>query len=343
MNAASARTVVARIQRRKARAADWVRRRRRRVHEPQGIVLMYHRVAAAPVDPWRLAVTPQHFEDQLRVLRQRADIVPLAELHSQLRHGRWSRPVMSITFDDGYLDNLDVARPLLERFETPATVFVATGYVGGSGPFWWDRLADACLGVEALPRRLELTLGACQFLVEDPELTLPGPQGRRARRRLHDGLWERLVSAQASVRDRAIAELERWAGAQPSADSRVRPMNAEELGQLVAGGLVDLGAHTVTHPLLSRLPTDQKAAEIDGSRRDCAKWAGRAPRAFAFPNGDLDEESVDCVRRAGFELACTSRQDLVWASGDLFQVPRISVRNEGGEALWRRLRWQWLP
>jgi peptidoglycan/xylan/chitin deacetylase (PgdA/CDA1 family) len=151
------------------------------------------------------------------------------------------------------------------------------------------------------------------------------------------------VSAPASVRDKAIAEIERWARVQLPLDPDARPMNAEELRQLVAGGLVELGAHTVTHPLLSRLPTDKKAAEIEESRRGCAAWVGREPRAFAFPNGDLDEESVDLVRRAGFELACTSRQDLVWTSGDAYRVPRISVRDEGGEALWRRLRWQWLP
>jgi len=305
------------------------------------MVLMYHRVAAAAADPWRLCVESARFESQIRALRQYFDLVPLIEFRDHLVRGRHSRPVAAITFDDGYLDNLAVAKPILERHAAPATVFVITGFVGRGGKFWWDRLTDALMVAGELPARLDLQSESGHFDWEDPALTLPGYRGRAARRRLHDRLWAWLCDQPDPVRATVLERLEHWSGQPAASDPMSRPMTADEIRELASGGLIDIGAHTMTHPRLSRLSSAEKAMQIERSRDDCRQILGRDPRCFSYPNGDHDPESVELVRKAGFTVACDSRQDLAWVTGDIHRVPRISVRNESGEALLRRLRWDW--
>jgi peptidoglycan/xylan/chitin deacetylase (PgdA/CDA1 family) len=334
--------VAGRLRRRGARAINYVRRRARRKREAHGVILMYHRIASLRADPWELGVHPDHFESQIRALLECVDIVPLPQLRSHLRAGRRTRPAVAITFDDGYADNLAAAKPVLERFGAPATVFLATGYVGWRADFWWGRLANLVLSGGPLPGRLEIGGGDEVFRWDDPSLAAGGRRGQCARRGLHDRLWNWLSNRPDTDRLRALDALQQWTGASPAPDPDGWPMTSDQVSELVAGGLVEIGAHSVTHPMMSRLPRSDKAKEIQQSRADCRRLTGRDPACFAYPNGDLDTECVELVREAGFHAACTSESDLVWSSGDAFRMPRIFVRNEGGEALMRRLRWYWL-
>ena len=93
-----------------------------------GIVLTYHRIAEPGVDPWRLSVSPERFAGQMEVLRQQARPVTLEELVSK-RIDKGAKPAVAVTFDDGYVNNLSAAKPILERLGVPATVFVCSGYL----------------------------------------------------------------------------------------------------------------------------------------------------------------------------------------------------------------------
>ena len=119
---------------------------------PRTIILLYHRVAELSSDPQLLSVTPQHFAEHLEILRKYYRPIPLRETDKQLR-----RSVM-VTFDDGYADNLWNAKPLLERYDVPATVFVTTGYVGRDQEFWWDELETFLLERKTLPETLQLNI-----------------------------------------------------------------------------------------------------------------------------------------------------------------------------------------
>lgn len=340
--AGSAGRTGGRLRRRIRRLLAYAARRRRRAAEAHGLVLMYHRVADVEFDPWENCIRPGHFESQIRLLREYADLVPLPQLRERLRRGRRSRPAIAITFDDGYVDNLTVAKPVLDRFEAPATVFIATGQVGRGADFWWDRLTRLILPERDLPPALELTHGAHRFLHHDPELAAGGDAARRARRALHDRLWAWCSDLSEAERDAALAALERRIGEGPAPEPDAGPMSAEQLRALTADGLVEIGAHSVSHPMLERLSSAGKALEIRQSRADCERLTGRAPAAFAFPHGIADAESTALVREAGFALACTSQPDLVWAAGDAYATPRIHVADMDGPALLRRLRWFWL-
>jgi peptidoglycan/xylan/chitin deacetylase (PgdA/CDA1 family) len=324
-------------------AARWGLRGVRRISRAHGLILMYHRVADARLDPWSICVSPGNFREQMRALTAMADPVPLEDLPEALRRGRSQRPVVAVTFDDGYVDNLTTARPLLAEHDVPATVFVATGLIGSGRPYWWDRLADALLGVDVLPERIALSTLAGDFVWQDRALSDSGAAGRQARQRLHMQLWSLLRLLADDHREAALEELERLPGISTSGDLSARPMDADELRQLAADGRVCIGAHTLTHPVLPALSREQKVRQVELCAAQCRDLVGETPRLFAYPYGDLDPETVDVVRAAGYTMACSTREDLVWQGDDPILLPRIAVGNWSGDAFRRRLAWYWLP
>lgn len=312
----------------------------RRVRRPllrrirrHGLILMYHRVATVQHDPWHLCVSPEHFGEQLDVLQRTANVVPLAQLTERLQLAD-ARPTVAITFDDGYLDNYTAALPLLQRFGTPATIFLATGLIGRSEPFWWDQLSELVLAGE-LPAAIELTIG-------DGDFSWRKGEGEVDRRTLHLALWSRLQVAGEEARDTALRELRHICGFDSAQVASARAMTAAEVREVHAAGLVELGAHTMLHRPLTTLAPAEQRREIEGSRRDCEALLGELPGSFAYPYGDFDSPTRDIVAQCGFARACTTQSDLAWAGADPLLLPRVEVPNADGEAFARRLHGSWL-
>jgi len=132
---------------------------------PRVIILVYHRVIDLPSDPQLLCVKRKHFEEHLEVLRKRSCPERLQKVGLAVEGKRLHRAVI-VTFDDGYADNLLYAKPLLERYDVPATVFVTSGYVGQKRSFWWDELESLLLHSMKLPEQLELTLAGKHYYWE---------------------------------------------------------------------------------------------------------------------------------------------------------------------------------
>lgn len=326
---------------RKGKSWGWRRLRRSRV--PHAVVLMYHRIAVPPrFDPWRLNVSPQQFDAQLRALRSFADIVPLEHLPHAMRKRRDGRPAIAITFDDGYLDNLLAAKPILERHGAPATVFLATDCIARGERYWWDRLVDVVYGPEVLPAHLRLEGPQGPFEWRNEGLGDDASRQVETRQALLNNLWSRLVRLTEDARRVQLASLDQWAGEPGALDPAARPMSPSQVSELVAGGLIRAGAHTATHAWLPTLEHGSALAEIGQSRRDCGRLAGVEPACFAYPFGAYDERTVEWVREAGFALAVTSDGGLAWADRDPLALPRIAVGNWSGSRLARYLRYYWL-
>ena len=103
--------------------------KRLRTPRPQGVILLYHRVASGLADPWRLCVSPEHFAEQLDVVASSWQPLALHDLAREEGTRSGSLPV-AITFDDGYADNLQVAAPLLAERGLPASFFIVSGTIG---------------------------------------------------------------------------------------------------------------------------------------------------------------------------------------------------------------------
>jgi peptidoglycan/xylan/chitin deacetylase (PgdA/CDA1 family) len=318
----------------------------------RALILMYHRVTELPNDPYLLAVTPKHFAEQLEVIRRYGFPMPLRQMVEALQDGKVLKRGIAVTFDDGYADNLYSAKPLLERYDIPATVFVTTGHVGHPCEFWWDELDRVLLQPGKLPPRLELSLDgrAWQWeLGEAATYTTADYQRDRnwhieqqddptPRHHLHRSLYQLLHSLTETDRQQLLRELRTWAGVEPIGRPTHRTLSHHELVHLGEGGLIEVGAHTVTHPMLSALSVVDQRDEIRRSRAHLEGILNRPVTSFAYPHGSYTKETLAVVREAGFACASSSEPDAVWTNADCFQLPRIVVRDWDREAFTRWLR-----
>lgn len=279
-------------------------------------ILILHRVlpehdALQPdtTDARRFDAICQWMKDWFRVL-------PLDEAVHRLRSGTLPARAAAITFDDGYADNHDVALPILRRHGLCATFFIATGYLDGGRMF-----NDSVTEILRRAPGTNLDLGATA-LGNLGRHDLSGPEARRAA--IHAVL--------ATVRHFAVAEREAFcAELQHLAGVDSLPvdlmMRAEQVRELHRAGM-QIGAHTVHHPMLARLTDEAARAELVGSRDALRDLLGAPVGLFAYPNGRPDQDyaarTVDLVREAGFDAAVTTAWGAARRDSDCYQLPRFS-------------------
>lgn len=310
---------------RRARAAIPVR--------PGGaLVLMYHRVADLPIDPWRLAVHPAHFAEHLDLIARYLRPITAAGLSAQLDDGRIPARTVVVTMDDGYADLATAARPLLEAAGVPATMFVVSGAVDDPREFWWDALERALLGDHLVPPRLMLAIGGRE-LAWDVTAT--------ERERAYRSVWAALRTLPTVEREAAIVEVARWAGQPPEARPTHRTLRSDELAELARDGLVEIGGHTASHPSLGSLPGPDQAREIDDGRRQLEDRVGHRVVTLAYPYGrdpDVTTVTVAAARASGLHAAFTTDEGRVRTGDDRHALRRVFVDDLDGEGFARLLR-----
>src|SRR5262249_35878384 len=184
---------------------------------------------------------------------------------------------VAITCDDGYADNLLFAKPILDRFAVPATIFLATGSLG-TAEFWWDRLERLICEAISLPKVVQLHI--------DHSVTIPLDGSKTdAVLRIHHHLRDLEPEARDAALD-ALAESLRPA----HMVNPYRPLTEDEVRTLATGTTV-IGAHTVSHPWLPRLSSAELTRELVDSKRHCESLVGDVVSFFAYPFGGYDRNS----------------------------------------------------
>lgn len=320
---------------------------------PKAIILMYHRVTEVEIDPWALCVTPKNFAEHLEVLQKDYHLLTLTELIKAHQAGKIPNRSVAITFDDGYADNLHQAKPILERYGIPATVFISTGYLGQQREFWWDELERLVLAPGQLPEKLSLKING---KAHDLELgtarnySLEEYKGDRnaqahksqpgSRLFFYYELWQLLRPLPENERLQALETIRIWTDAEPIARPSHLALLPQEVAVLGDGELVEIGAHTVTHPFLSEQPTALQTEEIQRSKAQLEALLNRPVTTFSYPFGNFAKETVELTQNAGFICACSTVADTVWLKSDCFQLPRFGVENWTGEEFKKQLsRW----
>jgi peptidoglycan/xylan/chitin deacetylase (PgdA/CDA1 family) len=333
------------------RKIDRVLRRLRKSVESKALILMYHRVAEVNLDPWSLCVTPQHFAEQLEVLQRCAHPMSLQDLAAAHQQGKIPDLAVAVTFDDGYADNLHHAKPLLERYNIPATVFVTAGAVGQTREFWWDELAYLLLQPGQLPETLSLKvngslhqweLGAAANYSEEESRRSCQPWKSQPDSRLffYYSVWRLLQPLADGEQRQALDEIASWANAEPIAAKVNRSLLPEEVRLLADGDWLEVGAHTMTHPFLPAHSIGFQYEEIRQSKAHLEALIDRPVTSFAYPFGGLSPETVRLTRTMGFNCACSTVPETVWRNSDRFQLPRVGAENWNGEAFEKQL-WRW--
>ena len=289
------------------------------------VILLYHRVADLDSDPWSLCITPAHFSEHLEVLRKCVPI-SLRQVSLSGRYGA-KRPRVAVTFDDGYADNLYTARPLLERYDIPATFFVVTGYVGQGREFWWDELEKIVFGPEILSETVQFTSASATRCFNTSEFS---------RSSLYMSLYRDLQPMRHEERRNVLDQLLECSHQSPSVRESHRIMSAEEVCRLADGKLVEIGAHTVTHPRLSSQPLERQRAELQNGKSWLEELLGRTIASFSYPfggSGHYAAETVSAVREAGYLRACTTAAHRVANGDNVHELPRFDASDMTGSDL----------
>jgi peptidoglycan/xylan/chitin deacetylase (PgdA/CDA1 family) len=322
------------------------------------LILLYHRVTQLPLDPQLLCVSPENFEEHLRILNKYYNPVSLQDLIELLGARKIQRRSVVITFDDGYADNLYNAKSLLERYSIPATVFVTTGNIGLGCEFWWDEVERIFLLPGKLPKELSLIINSQEYhrnLGKASEYTEQDYRRFRQwnvleaeipteRHTIYLALCKLLRDLPVKQRNAIVSAIRTWSGKPAGRRQTHMALSADEVRQLAAGGLVGIGGHTVNHPVLGSISQEEQTYEIHQSKFDLEAILGYPIRSFSYPFGGRSDYSLDTVRitkEAEFGCACSNFPGKVQYGTDPYQLPRFLVRNWTGSEFERRLKTFW--
>lgn len=281
-------------------------------HSSRLLILIYHRVHPRPDPMFPGEVDAERFDQQMALLRRHCRPMPLAEGVEGLKRHQLPPRAVAVTFDDGYADNATVALPILQGHGVPATFFVATGFLDG-GRMWNDTIIESVR--RASGDSLDLAPVGLGVEPLGPEAT----RGALAERIIRS--VKHLLPSERSQKVEALRD----AIGQPLPDDLM--MSSRQVRSLAEAGM-EVGAHTINHPILRSLSVDDARREIDGSRAELERITGRPVKAFAYPNGrpgeDYTQRDRDIVESLGFSYAPATRWGVASSSTDRYQLPRFT-------------------
>lgn len=274
-------------------------------------ILIYHRVLERddPFAPWGIGI--EGFAAQMASLRSHFNVIPLSEAVERLCSASLPPRAAAVTFDDGYRDNLTVALPILRRHGIPATVFVASGFLDG-GRMWNDTVAEALRAVDGPFDLTDLNLGSFDLTTQAARVA----GFRELLQKLKYLPHRQRIEAAAAIAERCGTDL-----------PRDLMLTSDELRSLHSAG-VEIGGHTISHPILAGLDDDSARVEI-AQNRERLQEIVRAPiPLFAYPNGrpgrDYTAAHVRMVRECGYAGAVSTAAGVSMRNSDVYQLPRFT-------------------
>lgn len=278
-------------------------------------ILIFHRVLPSPDPLFPDEVHSRTFDDMCGWIREWFNVLPLDVAVAGLKTGTLPARAACITFDDGYADNHDIAMPILQRHGLTSTFFIATGYLDG-GIMWNDVL------IEAVRRTRQSALDLGVLLGDDSGAV--AVTSTNDKRLAIQALLGKIKYLPPEARGALCAAIAAQAGIAVPTDLMMR---SDQVQALHRGGM-QIGAHTVSHPILARLSNGEAMDEIARSKRALEDLLQESVGLFAYPNGkpgvDYLPETVDIVRSLGFDAAVSTRWAASRQGTDVFQLPRFT-------------------
>jgi len=275
-------------------------------------VLFFHRVVSVrdPLSPSE--PTAAEFDTMMGWVQRQFTVIPLAEGVHRMANGSLPPAAASITFDDGYRDNLEIAAPILKRRGLPATLFVASAFIDG-GIMFNDSVIES-LRRTSLPTLDFPEIGIGSLPVTSWEersraisLVLPAIKHLPAERR-NELVTEFAAKAQVNL-------------------PRDLMMTRTQLREFSDFGF-EIGAHTENHPILAVLPDEDAKQEIVRGRQALESMIDKRVGLFAYPNGrwgkDFDQRHRDMTKAAGFDAAFSTEPGVSKFDSDLWNLPRFT-------------------
>jgi peptidoglycan/xylan/chitin deacetylase (PgdA/CDA1 family) len=283
---------------------------------------MYHRI----IDPEEdhgdfiqpgMFVFKDTFRSQLEYLNNNYRIVSLRELIDRLVSGRDINRYCAITFDDGWLDNYIHAFPMLLQYQAPATLFLATEFIGTQRLFWPEELTFALKNTHVLSSSIKNNL--LERLIGSIKIK------DRAGDHFYDAAIMALKTWSPQDREELLSQL-RAQSNRPFPERRL--ISWEEARRMQDSGLITFGAHTGNHVILDQIPLHEAEREIVQSRNDIERKLGVIPDYFSYPNGNLTDEIKLLLKKHEFKGAVTTRKGHFGKGCDLLEIPRIAMHQD---------------
>lgn len=296
----------------------------RRAWSGLGSCLMYHRICTegsgsdGSFAPNReLMVRESEFDAQMRHLAANYNCVSLPDAVELLKKGKLPRRSVIVTFDDGYLDNLTLALPILKTYGIPATLYVTTGIVEKSTNLWWYEL-ESLIGRED---RFDFRFN------QKPRAQQESGHGKKLAR--FNRLSQMLKRMTPEDQHQFLEQLRNWSS-MPTFSFRGHVLDRFQVKQLSDEPLMTIGAHTHNHSVLSNLDESQLRCEVETSRSLLEQWTGRPVSHLAYPFGGRDQarrREFRVAEELGYASATTTRLGHIHAhhSRKLHALPRIAI------------------
>ena len=292
-----------------------------RVRRAKYLVLGYHRVGAGGV-PLFCNLPRSVFAAQMRYVRRHFRVLSVKEMSDELKSSESKGQAVVITFDDGYSGTFTEAFPVLQEYQIPATVYLTAGAIETGEISWYDRIF----------------LGMARAS-EDLELWLDGP--RTFRLRSYRERMEAATEAVMYLRSVSDDERQRWcenfARRFPLHPDEIRGsmMNWEQVRLMKQHG-ISFGAHTMTHPVTSRLTPESAKSEISMSKSLIEQRLDSEVDEFAFPFGksrDCGAVDASVLKRLGFQTALTTIVGVNQTDSDPYRLRRLVIGDDPSLAM----------
>jgi len=276
-------------------------------------ILIFHRVHPKPDPLFPHEPDAARFDAMMRYVSSTYRVLTLGEAVEHLNQDTLPPRSLVITFDDGYADNADVALPILQRYGLRATFFVSTGFLDG-GRMWNDSVIECVRSCS----HGQVDLGL--FGLERFSLTTPAE-----RTTVIDLLLPHIKYMDLSGREEAISSLQKMCGVAALPEDLM--MASDQVRDLYRSRM-EIGAHTVSHPILTSITRPEAEREIREGKCGLESIINAPVDVFAYPNGkpdqDYDYSHVAMVKEIGFRGAVCTAPGVAQSSDDVFQLPRFT-------------------
>lgn len=281
------------------------------------VVLMYHRIAEPAFDPWDLCVSADNFEAQLRLLQKDYAVISMQQLMNFTNGADIPDRSVCISFDDAYLDNYEIALPVLGRYKIPACFFVPGYYIEQHLPFWWDELTDIIFSPATQNPENIAAWNSWRWPAPPPDLYC----------RQLITIWEKLRPLPYAEIRIELDQLKETIGYQSAAALGLMPMTSTQLANAGNTGLIELGVHTQTHPFLPGHEREIQKQEIAQNAAWLKQFPGAMTNIIAYPYGACNAETLEVAKELGFQLGFTTKAQTVQRGLPALELGRFQVKN----------------
>lgn len=268
------------------------------------MVLCYHRVYNPSSDPQLLSVSPEHFEGHLQIISKYFKPQSSSSLIADIRNKTVKSRSVVLTFDDGYFDNYEFALPLLEKYNIPATFFIASAYIDNSKEFYWDELVKLTLDEHSQWNVSQRPSSCDEFKYANITALIKHLPSEYERQKFMDKLY--------STEERCNRP-------------EMRRMTVEQIKYLSESDLFEIGSHSCHHLSLSTISKERQSEEIENDLKNLEKMTGKRIRQLCYPYGEHNDATMNICAELNLTGAFAFRAGCVTNKSKLYSIPRFLV------------------